>query len=59
MCRLAGQADMGDPDILISREKGEINHEFIVKMTLSAALVLSIGVPFGVICSRRKDKGTL
>ena len=29
MCRLAGQADMGDTDILISREKGEINHEFI------------------------------
>ena len=29
MCRLAGQADMGDLDILISREKGEINHEFI------------------------------
>ena len=25
MCRLAGQADMGDPDILISREKGEIS----------------------------------
>ena len=34
----------------------------LVKMTLSAALVLSIGVPFGAfaaICSRRKDKGTL
>ena len=29
MCRLAGQADIGDPDILISREKGEINPEFI------------------------------
>ena len=29
MCRLAGQEDMGDPDILLSREKAEINHEFI------------------------------
>ena len=57
MCRLAGQVDMGDPDILISREKGEINHELLVKMTLSAALVLSIGVPFGAFAAGEKTKG--
>ncbi len=31
----------------------------LVKITLSAALILSIGVPFWSICSRGKDKGTL